>query len=338
MLDFRSDTVTKPTKEMREAMMNAVVGDDVYQDDPTINELEALAAEITGKEAALFVTSGTMGNQLGIMANTKRGNEIVIGSQSHIKNYEVGAAAVLSSVSFHLIDEENGMMPVAKIKAGIRGHDIHYPDTGLICIENAHGSGVVLPLDYMKDVYRLAQEHNIPVHLDGARLFNASTTLDCDPKEITQYVDSVTFCLSKGLAAPIGSILCGSKAFIERARGYRKMLGGGMRQVGVLGAPALISLNKMRHRLIDDHNNAKYFAKQLQEIESFEVLWDRLDINMVFVKADIDFNALHDYLLERDIIIGGYKKDSIRIAFHNDITKADADVLIKHIKAFVNEV
>lgn len=338
MLDFRSDTVTKPTKEMREAMMNAVVGDDVYQDDPTINELEALAAEITGKEAALFVTSGTMGNQLGIMANTKRGDEIILGAQSHIKNYEVGAAAVLSQVSFHLIDEEAGMMPLEKIEAGIRGVDIHYPETKLICLENAHGSGIVLSLEYMKEVQKIAQKNSIPIHLDGARFFNATTTLGCDPKELAQTVDTLTFCLSKGLAAPIGSILCGSKAFIERARKYRKMLGGGMRQVGVLGAPALISLNKMRHRLIDDHNNAKYFAKQLQEIDSFEVLWDRLDTNMVFVKATIDFNALHDYLLERNIIIGGYKNDSIRIAFHNDIKRADADVLIKHIKAFVNEV
>lgn len=335
MIDFRSDTVTRPTPKMRESMMNAIVGDDVYQDDPTINELERIAAEMTGKEASLFVTSGTMGNQLAIYAQTKRGDEIILGSQSHIKNYEVGASAVISGVSFHTIDEVEGMIPLSIMKKGIRGNDIHYPDTGLICIENAHGSGVVLPLSYMEEVHQLAQKNNLKVHLDGARLFNASTHLKIDAKEICGYVDSVTFCLSKGLAAPIGSMLCGTSGFIERARRGRKLLGGGMRQVGVLGAPGIIALKEMSSRLNEDHDNALYLATELDKLEQFEVDKKRLDINMVFVDSTIEFEQLAQYLKQHDIIIGGYKNKSIRLACHNDIKRQDIDFFIQKIKEYL---
>ncbi|MBN2604762.1 MAG: low-specificity L-threonine aldolase [Bacilli bacterium] len=334
MIDFRSDTVTKPTQEMRNAMANAVVGDDVYEDDPTIIELETLAAKMTGKEAALFVTSGTMGNQLGIFTSTQRGDEIIVGKKSHIKNYEVGAAAVISSVSYHLIDEIDGMMPIQEIKQGIRGLDIHYPTTSLICLENAHGNGKVLPLDYMKDVYTLAQKHNLKIHLDGARLFNAATALQVDASEICQYVDSVTFCLSKGLASPIGSILCGTKEFINRARRGRKMLGGGMRQVGILGAAGLISLREMTKRLDVDHKNARYLANKLEELPYVQVDFDHLDINMVFITSEINFVALGEYLKPKGILIGGYKGNSLRIAIHNDISLQDIDLLVDEIKAF----
>jgi len=335
MIDFRSDTVTKPTLKMREAMMNAVVGDDVYQDDPTINELERIAAEMTGKEASLFVTSGTMGNQLAIYAQTKRGDEIILGSQSHIKNYEVGASAVISGVSFHTINEINGMIPLSDMKKGIRGSDIHYPDTGLVCIENAHGSGVVLPLAYMEEVYQLAQKNNLKVHLDGARLFNAAVHLNVDAKEICNYVDSVTFCLSKGLAAPIGSMLCGTKEFVERARRGRKLLGGGMRQVGVLGAPGIIALKEMSTRLKEDHENAIYLANELNQLDQFDVDMQRLEINMVFVESAIDFEALAKYLNQHDIIIGGYKNKSIRLACHNDIKRHDIDFFIQKVKEYL---
>jgi len=335
MIDFRSDTVTKPTLKMREAMMNAVVGDDVYQDDPTINELERIAAEMTGKEASLFVTSGTMGNQLAIYAHTKRGDEIILGSQSHIKNYEVGASAVISGVSFHTINEINGMIPLSDMKKGIRGSDIHYPDTGLVCIENAHGSGVVLPLAYMEEVYQLAQKNNLKVHLDGARLFNAAVHLNVDAKEICNYVDSVTFCLSKGLAAPIGSMLCGTKEFVERARRGRKLLGGGMRQVGVLGAPGIIALKEMSTRLKEDHENAIYLANELNQLDQFDVDMQRLEINMVFVESAIDFEALAKYLNQHDIIIGGYKNKSIRLACHNDIKRHDIDFFIQKVKEYL---
>ena len=337
MIDFRSDTVTKPTQMMREAMMNAIVGDDVYQDDPTINELQDLAATMTGKEAALFVTSGTMGNQLSIYTHTKRGDEIIVGTTSHIKNYEVGASAVISGVSYQLIPEMNGMMPIEHIKNGIRGIDVHYPDTSLICIENAHGSAKVLPLSYMKEVYDLAQENNLKVHLDGARLFNAATYLDVDASKICQYADSVTFCLSKGLAAPIGSMLCGTRDFIEKARRGRKLLGGGMRQVGILGASGIIALKEMTKRLKDDHDNAKYLAKKLNQLEGFTVDMDHLDINMVFAISTVDFNALATYLRRYNIIIGGYKSQHIRLVCHNDITIKDIDNLIDKISKFIGK-
>lgn len=335
MIDFRSDTVTKPTKEMRLAMMNAIVGDDVYGDDPTIIELETLAAKLTGKEAALFVASGTMGNQIAINSHTNRGDEIICGSQSHIKNYEVGASAVLSSVSYHLVDEMDGMMPLNLIKSGIRSEDIHHPDSTLICLENAHGSGRVLPLDYMEKIYNLAQENSLKVHLDGARLFNAATSLNVETKEITKYADSVMFCLSKGLAAPVGSMLCGTKDFIKKARRARKMFGGGMRQVGVLGAPGLIALTTMTNRLKDDHDNAKYLAKKLNLISGFTVDLTKLDINLVWVKSSYNLNDLVKYLGKHDILLGGYKKDLLRIVIHNDIQREHIDYLVKKIEEFV---
>ena len=335
MIDFRSDTVTKPTKAMREAMSNAIVGDDVYEDDPTIKELEALAAKMTGKEAGLFVTSGTMGNQLSIYVHTSRGDEIIVGSKAHIKNYEVGASAVISGVSYHLVDEVDGMMPLKSIKYGIRGTDIHYPDSSLICLENAHGSGKVLPLEYMESVYYLAKENNLKVHLDGARLFNAATHLNVDASEICQYVDSVTFCLSKGLASPIGSVLCGTKEFIEKARRGRKLLGGGMRQVGILGAAGIISLRDMTKRLKEDHENAKYLADKLQQIDEIEVDYTSLDINMVFIKSTIDFVQLGEYLYKKGIIITGSKGKRTRIAVHNDITRKNIDQLVEYVKEFI---
>lgn len=338
MIDFRSDTVTKPTDAMRDAMKTAVVGDDVYEDDKTIKELEKLAKDVTGKEAALFVPSGTMGNQIAIMTHTRRGDEIIVGAHSHIKNYEVGAASVLSSVSYHLVPETRGMMDLDLLKKGIRGEDIHYPDTSLICMENAHGSGVVAPLSYMKNLYTLAKAYDIRVHLDGARLFNAATHLNCDVKDIAQYADSIMFCLSKGLAAPIGSILVGTSKFIKRARKHRKLLGGGMRQVGVLGAPGLIALNNMRTRLKEDHDNAAYLAEALSKLPGFSVDMTRRDINMVFVKIDYDKDAFATYLKNNhNIIVGGYKDDAMRLVCHNDITKTDIISFIDAIKTFIKD-
>jgi threonine aldolase len=334
MYDFRSDTVTKPTKEMRAAMANALVGDDVYGEDVTINELEVLAAKMTGKEASLFVPSGTMGNQLSIFTHTRRSNEIIVGSSSHIKTYEVGSTAVISAVNFHTIQEIDGMMPLHLIEAGIRSEDIHYPETSLICLENAHGSGKVLPLDYMENVYKLAKANNLAVHLDGARLFNASTYLNCDVKEICAYTDSVTFCLSKGLCAPIGSMLCGTKDFIQKARKGRKLLGAGMRQVGILGAAGLIGLHTMSKRLEVDHKNATYLAQELDKIEGFTVDFNRLDINMVFVKTTINVGQLSTYLKTKDMIIGGYSGEYLRIAVHNDISLDAIHSLLEGIKHF----
>jgi len=338
MIDFRSDTVTKPTKEMREAIANAVVGDDVYGDDPTINELEKLAAKMTGKEACVFVPSGTMGNQLSIMTHTKRGDEIIVGEQSHIMNHEVGATAVLSGVTLHTVEENRGVMPIAKIKSAIRSEDIHHPETTLICVENAHGSGVVLPLEYLEELRDLADKHGIKIHMDGARLFNAATALNVPAKKITQYVDSVSFCLSKGLASPIGSLVCGADSFIKKARKGRKLLGGGMRQVGILGAAGLISLKKMIKRLRIDHENALYLAGKLNKIDGFEVDFGRLDINMVFADSIFDMEDLATFLRQRNILINGYKHEQLRLVCHKDIKKEDIDYLIFHIKDYVKEV
>lgn len=336
MIDFRSDTVTRPTKAMREAMANAIVGDDVYGDDPTVNALEALAAKMTGKEAALFVPSGTMGNQLAIMTHTSRGDEIILGRNSHIKNYEVGAAAVLSGVSYHLIDDDQGYLKIEQVKEGIRGIDVHYPTTSLICMENAHGSGRVASVSYMKEIYELAKKRNLFVHTDGARIFNAATALKVDVKELAQYTDSLMFCLSKGLASPIGSILVGTKDFIHRARRNRKMLGGGMRQVGVLAAAGLLSLKEMTLRLAIDHKHAKYLAEEFAKLEGFTVDFDRLDINMVFVKSKHNLNKLKDYLAPKQILLGGYKGEYMRFVCHNDVTKEDIDLLMKEIKDWLN--
>jgi len=335
MIDFRSDTVTKPTKAMKEAMAQAVVGDDVYEDDPTIKELETLAATITGKEAALFVPSGTMGNQIAIMTHTKRGDEIIVGANSHIKNYEVGAAAVLASVSYHLVNETHGFLDIEGVKKGVRTDDIHYPETGLICIENAHGSGVVGSLESMEELYTFAKNKNIPIHCDGARIFNAATHLNVDIRTLTQYTDSLMFCLSKGLASPIGSMLVGSQSFIKKARKNRKLLGGGMRQVGVLGAAGLISLNVMRKRLKEDHDNAMFLAHALDEIDGFEVDWNKRDINMVFVKPALNKEYLHEKMKESGFLLGGYKGDYLRLVTHNDITRLDIESFIKTLKEVI---
>jgi Threonine aldolase len=224
-IDLRSDTVTWPTEAMRKAMAQAPVGDDVYGDDPTVNELERLAAEMTGKEAALFVPSGTFGNQLSLFTWCPRGSEVILGEQCHIIQHEAGAASVIAGVQTRPIFAPDGILPLETIEERIRGNDIHYPPTSLICIENAHSSGRVIPLSYMKEVAQLAHAHGLPVHLDGARLFNAAVSMGVSAIEISSMVDSVMFCLSKGLCAPVGSMLAGSREFIEKARRRRKISG-----------------------------------------------------------------------------------------------------------------
>lgn len=334
-IDLRSDTVTKPTKEMREGMYKAIVGDDVYEDDPTVIQLEKLAATMLGKEAALFVPSGTFGNQLAILTHTNRGDEVILEANSHIKKYEVGASALISGVQLHTINGDLGKMDLDEVSKAIRGDNIHFPRTSLICLENAVGLGNVLELDYMKNIYTIAKNHGLNVHLDGARVFNAATALNVDVKDICQYVDSVMFCLSKGLASPVGSILAGNKEFIQKARKNRKLMGGGLRQVGVLAVCGIISLEKMVGRLSVDHENAKYLASRLEEIEGFEVLRDRLDINMVFVLINSEINFPEDFeqlLLEKEIKVNGYRGEEIRFVTHNDISKDDIDYVVKVIK------
>lgn len=334
-IDLRSDTVTQPTEEMRKAMYNAIVGDDVYEDDPTVNELEKLAAEKVGKEAALFVVSGTMGNQLAIMAHTKLGDEIIVGANSHIVKHEVGAAARLSGVSYAIVDNEDNRIYKEDLLAKIRTEDIHHPDTGLLCLENALSDGTVVSLEEMKDLYETANRNNIPVHLDGARLFNAAIYLNVEPKEICKYTDSVMFCLSKGLAAPVGSMLCGTKEFIKKARKMRKILGGGMRQAGVLAACGIVSLEKMIDRLQEDHDNAMYLANKLNKIEGFSVDLNKVQINMVFCKVErenFDFKKFANMLLEKGIRTNPGEVDNIRFVTNKDVTREDIDYTIKSIK------
>lgn len=328
MSDFRSDTVTHPTAAMREAMAHAEVGDDVYQDDPTTNQLEALAAEMLGKEAALFVPSGTMGNQLALMSHTNKGDEAIVSEASHIFEHEVGAAAVLSSLNLYPLRFENGIYNAKQIEAAINSSDIHEPPTTLICLENALANGRVVPLEIMREIKAMADSHGIPVHLDGARIFNAATALGVDAKEIAACVDSASCCLSKGLCAPIGSVLVGTSEFIGRARRYRKMLGGGMRQTGILAAAGIIALTDMTKRLGDDHLNAVLLANLLNEIEGVSVDVDSVQINMVFANIDWkNLDELQPWLEERGITIADYTGPEVRFVTHHGIEAKDVQFL-----------
>ncbi len=284
-IDLRSDTVTWPTPEMRSAMAAAPVGDDVYGDDPSVNELESRAAERVGKEAALFVPSGTFGNQLALFTWCPRGSEVILGEDCHIVQHEAGGAAVIAGVQIRPIPAATGILAPDAIRERIREEDIHHPLTSLICVENAHSSGRVVPLSAMDAVYALAQARGLPVHLDGARLFNAAAALGVEAAQIAARADSVMFCLSKGLCAPVGSILAGPRDFIAAARKKRKVLGGGLRQAGVLAAAGLVALERMTARLAEDHGNARRLASLLADIPGIVLDAGSVEINMVFFKA-----------------------------------------------------
>lgn len=339
MIDLRSDTVTQPTEEMRRAMAEAVVGDDVYGDDPTINRLEQLAAEMVGKEAALFVPSGTMGNQLGVMTHTRRGDEIIAGARCHIVHYECGAPAVLSSVSYHLVDNADDIIREQDVIKGIRPVDIHNPRTSLLCLENALTSGRLVPLDVLQAASAAARSRGVSVHLDGARIFNAALGLGVDVKDIAACGDSVMFCLSKGLCAPIGSMLAGSAEFVDRARRNRKILGGGMRQAGVLAAPGLIALEKMVGRLPEDHQNAKHLARSLNALNFVSCSEAETEINMVFfdiTKPDFDPDAYIAYMAGHGVTVyGEVSTGRYRYVTHNGITKDDIDFVVAKLGEFI---
>lgn len=331
-IDFRSDTVTQPTPEMREAMANAIVGDDVYQDDPTVNLLEETAAKILGKPAAIFVSSGTMGNQLAVMAATKRGDEIIIGETYHLFESEVGGIAVLSGAQTRTLPFPDGIPDVDMIAGAIRGENIHYPDTAMICLENAVGNGRVVPVETMNEIYKLAKKNKIHVHVDGARAFNAAVALGIDVKEITKNCDSIMCCLSKGLCAPVGSIVAGEKDFIEKVRKYRKMIGGGTRQAGIIAAAGLIAITEMTKRLHEDHENARYLARKLAEIDCIEINPSAVEINMVFCKINKSEKLLKELpalMYKKGIKIndGGFH-GQFRFLTSNDTSKDDIDVFI----------
>jgi threonine aldolase len=284
-IDFRSDTVTWPTPAMREAMAAARVGDDVYGEDPTINELEFLAAQKTGKEAALFVASGTMGNLVSILTHATRGEEVVVGQDSHVMCWETGSIASLGGVIPHALPTDcYGRMSLQAIESAIRPDNDHLPRTRLIHVENSYGAKYGYPIspDYFAQIHEIARRHDLSVHLDGARLFNAAVALKIDVKEITRHVDSLTFCLSKGLCVPVGSVICGSSEFIRNARRIRKAVGGGMRQAGILAAAGIVALDQMVDRLDIDHRNACLLAEGLANLPAVELEFDMVKTNMVF--------------------------------------------------------
>jgi len=327
IIDLRSDTVTKPTAEMRHAMANADVGDDVYGDDPTVIQLETAAAQLLNKEAALFVPSGTFGNQLALLTHCKRGDEVILDDGCHIVQHECGAAAVIPGVQLRTIETETGQMSLPVVESRIRkAEDLHYPHTGLICVENAHSNGRTLPIAYMEEISKLAKQYKIPVHLDGARLFNAAEYLRVEPHVIADCVDTVMFCLSKGLCAPVGSLLLGTEEFIQIARKNRKLMGGGMRQVGILAAAGLEAL-EMRHRLKKDHKHARLLGKWLGQIEGVTVLPKPIQTNIVFCNITLAPPLTPESFVQRlakDGILANPPEDGVmRFVTHNDVRESD---------------
>jgi threonine aldolase len=287
MIDLRSDTVTLPSPSMREAMYRAELGDDVMGEDPTVNRLEELAASMMGKEAALLVVSGTMGNLVSLLSHCRRGTEAILGDQSHIFNYEAGGASALGGIVFHPVATERfGELSLVSLQRAIRpaATNLHYAPPGAICLESTHNrcGGTVLPLSYFQDVRAIADHAGVPVHLDGSRIFNAAVALNTNVKEFARYVDSVQFCLSKGLAAPVGSLVCGSKEFIASARRTRKMVGGGMRQAGIIAAAGIVALTEMVERLAEDHQTARELAGGLVDLPGMQLDLETVQTNLVF--------------------------------------------------------
>ena len=341
-IDLRSDTVTQPTQAMRDAMATAVVGDDVFDDDPTLHELEAYAAERLGKEAAVFVTSGMQGNACALLAHTRRGDCVIIDPHSHIADHEAGSYAQLSGVSLRFPQSVNGTMNPDSVRACLTDDsDVQVAPTTLAVVENAHSSGAVVSLDNMRDIYQIAHENGVAVHLDGARLFNAAAALGVsDVRELTQYCDTVMCCLSKGLCAPVGSILAGPKALIWRARRARRILGGGMRQAGFLAAAGLVALRDMTGRVKEDHENAAHLGALLDAIDGVHVLRDRLDIDMVFFTTDWDTDKAARYpawMLEHGIKVTGCMGGEYRMVCHHDISRADCEQTAQLVGAFAAE-
>lgn len=334
-MDFRSDTVTKPTEAMRKAMAEAIVGDDVYGDDPTVNDLEQWAAERHGFEAALFTTSGTQANLLGLMAHCERGDEYLCGQQAHNYKFEAGGAAVLGSIQPQPIENNpDGTIDFAKLKAAIKPDDCHFARTKLLSLENTI-NGKVLPLSYLAQAREFVDANALSLHLDGARIYNAAVALDIDVKEIAQYFDSMTICLSKGLAAPIGSLLLGNREFIAKARRIRKMVGGGMRQAGILAAAGKLALTEQVEQLKLDHSNAKLLANQLAELPGFSVNPEFVQTNIVFAKLDasVDIHAIAEKLQQHGITISA--GNPVRFVTHKDISEQDILTFTENLKTLL---
>ena len=327
-IDFRSDTKTLPSPEMRRAMAEAELGDDVSGEDPTVNRLEAMSAEMLGKEAAVLVASGTMGNLIGVLAQCQRGEEVILGNKSHIYRAEAGGVSVLGGAVMQVLPNDDvGRLDLDEIEPAIHPADSHYPPTRLIALENTANSsgGAPLTQEYMGEVGSLAREHGLKVHVDGARLFNAAVCLEAPAAELVADADTVTFCLSKGLACPVGSVLCGDNETIERARRLRKMLGAGMRQAGIIAAPGIVALESMIERLAEDHANARKLALGLSEMPGIEIDPDSLPTNLVFFEVTSgDPMEVGRRLEERGVLVSA-ERDVWRWVTHYGITSEDID-------------
>jgi threonine aldolase len=331
IVDLRSDTLTQPTPAMRQAMAEAEVGDDVYGEDPTVNRLQEMSAVKMGKEAGLFVASGTMGNLVAILAHCDRGDEVILGNLAHSFLYEAGGISAMGSVhSCQIPNQPDGTLLLADIKAAIRPDDSHFPITRLIVLENTHNrcGGVPLSVEYTHVVAKIAREQNIRIHLDGARVFNAAKALGVDAKDLVDSVDSVTFCLSKGLCAPVGSVICGSRQFITRAHRIRKQLGGGMRQAGILAAAGIVALESMVDRLTEDHTRAQLLARGLEKIPGITLDPGAPSTNMLYLSLDEDLVPqtgfqVAEILDEMDIKVGGVSERRFRLVTHYWIDDAD---------------
>lgn len=342
MIDLRSDTVTTPTPDMRRAMAAAEVGDDVYGEDPTIHRLEELGAQLMGKEAAVFVPSGTMGNQIAVLAQTTPGDEIIVEAEAHVFYYEVGGLARLGGLQTRTIPGEHGRLSPDQVAAAVRGENIHFPPTTLLCLENTHNraGGTVLTVEQTSALAAVAHEHGLKVHLDGARLFNAAVALGVPVADLAAPCDTVMFCLSKGLSAPVGSLVAGPADTIARVRMFRKMLGGGMRQAGVLAAAGLIALQDMPSRLAEDHDNARRLALGLAELPGVQVDLDTVQTNIVIfhLTGAIGGPALVASLRDRGVLANATGPQSVRFVTHKDVTAADIDKTLQAVASLLQAV
>jgi len=334
-IDLRSDTVTLPTPAMREAVYRAELGDDVFGEDPTTNRLEEMSAERMGKEAALLVASGTMGNLVCTLTHCRRGEEVILGDRSHTFLYEAGGMSTLGGIHPHTIrNQPDGTMRLEDIEGAIRGNNVHFPRTRLICLENTHNRcyGSALTSEYIDSVAALAKEHGLSIHLDGARIFNAAIALGVDVKELTANVDSLIFCLSKGLSAPVGSVVCGSSDFIAEARRARKVLGGGMRQAGVIAAAGITALQEMVDRLAEDHENARRLAEGIAGIGGLSIELAKVQTNIIYFELDegrMTPMELVTELNKKEVKLLAVGPRRLRVVTHYGISAEDIDLTVK---------
>ena len=333
-IDLRSDTVTLPTPRMMEAISRVELGDDVYGEDPTVNRLQQLAAQKLGTEAALFVASGTMGNLVAVLTHCQRGDEMIVGDEAHVFYYEVGGSAALGGVHVRTVPNGRGVPSVADVEAAVRGEDIHFPVTRLVCLENTHNrcGGVAISAEDTNAVAAVAHRHGAKVHLDGARLFNAAVALGVDPSQLVENCDSVNVCLSKGLAAPVGSVLAGSAEFVARARKFRKMVGGGMRQAGILAAAGIVALEEMVDRLAEDHANARVLAEGIHGLPGATVDLSAVQTNIVVIEIDRPDMTAAQFLsrmAEQGVKLTAFGGKKVRAVTHYGIERGDVELAVE---------